>query len=198
MLSEQTTPATADLPIAAFKDHLRLGSGFADDGAQDALVESYLRAAMAAIEGRIGKLLLRRMIKWRPSQWRGGCEQPLPLAPVSAIQSLDLVDGAGTATTVEASRYRLVPDLQRPKIVARGGTLPLPPSDGYVELLFEAGFGPAWADVPDDLGQAVFLLAAEYYELRHEGATAEPGLPHGVTALIEKWRIVRVLGGGAA
>ena len=49
MLTEQTTVSGAALPLQALKDHLRLGSGFADDGMQDALVESYLRAAMAVI-----------------------------------------------------------------------------------------------------------------------------------------------------
>ena len=58
MLIEQTGVPTAALPVQEFKDHLRLGTGFADDTVQDALVEAYLRAALAAIEGRIGKALL--------------------------------------------------------------------------------------------------------------------------------------------
>lgn len=49
MLSEVTAVPLAALPVAEFKDHLRLGTGFADDGAQDALVEGYLRAAIAAV-----------------------------------------------------------------------------------------------------------------------------------------------------
>ena len=46
-------PQTA-LPIQEFKDHLRLGSGFADDGVQDALAVAYLRAALAAHHGEVG------------------------------------------------------------------------------------------------------------------------------------------------
>lgn len=52
--------------MQALKDHLRLGSGFADDGMQDGLIEGYLRAAMAAIEGRIGKVLLARRFRPEP------------------------------------------------------------------------------------------------------------------------------------
>ncbi len=48
------------MPVQALKNHLRLGTGFADDGMQDGLIEGYLRAAMAAIEGRIGKALIAR------------------------------------------------------------------------------------------------------------------------------------------
>ena len=49
-LIELTTIPSAEIPVRAFADHLKLGSGFADDGSQDDLLEGYLRAAMAAIE----------------------------------------------------------------------------------------------------------------------------------------------------
>ena len=57
MLVEETTVPMSALPVAEFKDHLRLGSGFSDDGIQDALLDAHLRAAMAAIEavGLIGE-----------------------------------------------------------------------------------------------------------------------------------------------
>ena len=70
MLSEVLAVPQAALPVAAFKDHLRLGTGFADDGVQDALAESYLRAAMAAIEGRIGKALIARDFLLALEGWR--------------------------------------------------------------------------------------------------------------------------------
>ncbi len=60
MLVEQTSVPVAALPVAEFKDHLRLGTGFADDGVQDSVLESYLRASMAAIEARTGKVLITR------------------------------------------------------------------------------------------------------------------------------------------
>ncbi|MBI1217473.1 MAG: hypothetical protein GC186_02905 [Rhodobacteraceae bacterium] len=196
MLIEQAPVPQAVLPVAEFKDHLRLGSGFADDGQQDALAESYLRAALAAIEGRIGKALIERVFWLELSQWREAGEQPLPLAPVQAVASVTLVDAEGAEVAVEAARWRLVKDLQRPRIVSVGVLLPQVPQDGAVEIVFAAGFGPAWSDVPADLRQAVLLLAAQYYELRHESGAG--AMPFGVMALIERWRTVRVLGGGVA
>ena len=50
MLIEETTVPVAALPVAQLKDHMRLGSGFSDDGLQDTVLETYLRAAIAAIE----------------------------------------------------------------------------------------------------------------------------------------------------
>ncbi len=197
MLTEETSVPGAVLPVQALKDHLRLGSGFSDDGMQDGLIEGYLRAAMAAIEGRIGKVLIARRYKLTLEDWRGLSEQPLPVAPVSAVVSVTLFDGAVSAV-VAADRYRLVPDMHRPKLLAVGVLLPQVPNDGRAEVMFDAGFGTVWAAVPADLAQAVLLLAAEFYENRHDLGLRVAGLPAVVQSLIERWRTVRVLGGGGA
>ncbi len=198
MLTELTTVSLAALPMQGFKDHLRLGSGFAEDGLQDGLLERHLRAAIAAIEGRIGKVLLTKRLKLALNDWRGRDEQPLPVAPVAALVSVSLIDAAGVVTPVDPARYRLIADQQRPKLRGLGLSLPTVPNDGRAEVVFDAGFGATWADIPPDLAQAVFLLASEYYEVRHEGDARVAGLPFAVQTLIERWRNVRVLGGGAA
>ncbi len=198
ILTESATVPTLALPIATFKAHLRLGTGFADDSLQDGLLESTLRAAMAAIEGRIGKVLIARRFNWRIEDWRSQSEQALPVAPVSAIVSVTLYDANGVATVLAGSSYVLVQDTHRPKLSARGLLLPTVFQDGRIEIVFDAGFGAAWANVPPDLQQAVLLLAAGYYENRHDAAAQPAGLPQSVQVLIERWRTVRVLGGGAA
>lgn len=198
MLTEETPVPSLALPVEEMKDHLRMGSGFADDGLQNGLIETYLRAAMAAIEGRIGKMLIARRFKWTIEDWRTGSEQALPVAPVTSLVSLTLVDAADVATVIDPSRYKLVQDTHRPKLVATGSALPLVPMAGRAEVIFDAGFGAAWDAVPPDLAQAVLLLAAEYYEHRNETGIRDGGLPFGVVTLIERWRTVRVLGGGMA
>jgi uncharacterized phiE125 gp8 family phage protein len=105
-------------------------------------------------------------------------------------------DREGNATVIDPARYRLVRDMSRPRLEAVAGLLPGIPVGGVAEIAFTAGFGPGWADLPVDLAQAVFLLAAQYYETRHEGA-AQGGaaMPFGVMALIARWRTVRSIGG---
>lgn len=198
MLTEISGVALGALPVQGLKDHLRLGTGFADGAMQDGLVESYLRAALAAIEGRTGKAILQRRFKLVLEQWRSAEEQALPVAPVVAIASVTLVAADGSSTVVQPSAYRLAADFQRPKLAAVGYLLPNVPTDGRVEIVFDAGFGAVWAEVPADLQQAVMLLAAQYYEQRNDFTGATAGLPQPVQALIERWRTVRVLGGGAA
>ncbi|MFN4193632.1 MAG: head-tail connector protein [Tabrizicola sp.] len=195
MLTEETPVPSLALPVEEMKDHLRMGSGFADDGLQDGLIETYLRAAMAAIEGRIGKMLFQRRFLWVLECWRED-EQALPVSPVSGIASLALVDAAGGESIVPPASYRLVKDLHRPRLAGRGTALPTIPTDGAVKVVFDAGFGAAWTDIPVDLRQAVLLLAGEYYEHRHDDGAQTAGLPFGVVTLIERWRTVRILGGG--
>ena len=195
MLTETTPVPSLALPVEEMKDHLRMGSGFADDGLQDGLIEAYLRAAMAAIEGRIGKMLFQRRFLWVLECWRDA-EQALPVAPIAGIVSVTLVDAAGGEVVVPVSAYRLIPDLHRPRLAGKGTSLPSIPSEGLVKVVFDAGFGAAWTDIPVDLRQAVLLLAGEYYEHRHDDGAQTAGLPFGVVTLIERWRTVRILGGG--
>lgn len=194
MLTEETPVPAAALPVEEMKHHLRLGSGFAVDELQDGLIEAYLRAAMAVIEGRIGKMLYRRRFLWVLDRWRD-VEQAFPVSPVAGIVSLTLIDAAGGEILAPAGQYRLVPDLHRPRLAGRGGALPVIPTEGMAKVVFEAGFGPGWTDVPVDLRQAVLLLASEYYEHRHDDGAQASGLPFGVVTLIERWRNVRLLGG---
>jgi uncharacterized phiE125 gp8 family phage protein len=196
MLVELTSVDAADLPIAEFGAHLRLGTGFADDGSENAVLEAYLRAAMSAVEARIGKALMTRRFSWQLTGWRDGQSQALPVAPVSAVVALKITDGAGAEVLVPATDYYLQKDSLRPMLVAVGGALPVVQAGGWVDMEFDAGFGPLWADVPVDLAQAVFLLAAFYFENRAGSGGREDMMPFGVLALIESYRNVRVLGGG--
>jgi uncharacterized phiE125 gp8 family phage protein len=185
----------AALPVAEFRDHLRLGTGFADDAVQDGVLETCLRAALAAIEARTGKAILRREFRWSVSAWRDLARQALPLAPVAAITRLVIVDRTGAETVTAPERYALARDTHRPALVAQGFLLPSIPVGGSAEITFTAGYGAAWAGVPADLRTAVFLLAASYYETR-AGTGNGSGFPAEVNALLPPYLQVRLFGGG--
>lgn len=195
MLVEQTAVPEEALPVAAFRDHLRLGTGFADDAVQDQVLGSYLRAAMAAIESRTGKVLLERRFTWTVTGWRDFARQALPVAPVSAVTEVKTVDRHGSESVVEAARYRLEKDMHRPRLVATGLHLPLIPLYGSAEITFDAGYAEDWAGLPADIAQAVFLLAAHYYEIRSV-APDGAGMPFNVSMLIDRYRTVRLFGEG--
>lgn len=189
-LQEISPIPTAALPVAAFRDHLRLSSGFSDDTTQDALLVQYLRAAIAQVEGRVSRALFARAYSLRLGAWGDDHAQRLPVAPVTELTSMTLIAANGTQTVVAPARYELQADGLRPRVAATGTALPTIPSGGAVVLEFTAGFGPAWDDIPADLRQAVLLLAAQYYEGREGG----DDLSFGIRALLERWRDIRMGG----
>lgn len=184
-------PPTA-LPVAAFRDHLRLSSGFADGATEDALLEQYLRAALETVEGRVSRALFLRDYTLRLTRWRDDYAQVLPRAPVVQVSALTLRDRSGAQTLVAPDRYILQADGARPRIVAAGAALPAIPTRGVVDIAFSAGFGAAWDDIPADLRHAVLLLAAQYYEHRDSGGTQD--MDFGIRALLERWRDMRMGG----
>lgn len=193
IMVELTSVPAAALPVAALSDHLRLSSGFADDGSQDAMLEGCLRAAMAAIEARIGKALVQRQFVLTLTEWQSGDAHALPIAPVVSVESVKLISRGGQETLVDRARYGLRKDTHRPMVVA-SSTLPVPASGGAIEVLLTAGYGADWAAVPADLQQAMLGLAADFYNL---DATAPRQLSGQVLALIEPYRQIRLRGGAA-
>lgn len=191
-LIETSSPAVAALPLRAFADHLMLGSCFADDGMQDALLEGYLRAAIASIEARIGKVILNKTYTWDLTRWFSVDRQGLPVGPISTLDSVTLITRDGSETVLDPSSYGLKRDLFRPELVAPA--LPAIPSAGLARIAFTAGFGADWTSVPPNLAQAVMVLAAGNYESRDRGFGATATLPFGVLSLIEPYKTVRMLG----
>ena len=186
--------------MQALKDHLRLGTGFADDGLQDGLLEGYLRAAMAAIEGRIGKALIARGFKLTLEDWRGAGEQALPVAPVSAVAVGDAGRCGGRGG---GGRRRRAIGWCRTRtgrrLAATGGCLPAVPTGGRVEVVFDAGFGAGLGRRAGRSGAGgVAAGGASITSTATRSARRAGGCPSAVQALIERWRTVRVLGGGAA
>lgn len=192
-LNELTAVPSADLPVAELSAHLHLGTGFADDGSQDSVLESYLRAALSAIESRIGKAIFERRFLWTIFAWNNSGRQGLPIAPVSAIETLKTLTASGSETVVDPATFQLVRDTMRPSIVASGGAFPSIPAGGHAELTLLAGYAATWVNIPTDLQQAVLQMAAHYFENRQGEANATD-LPATVLALIAPYRPMRLSG----
>ena len=190
-LVETGSVAVADLPLAEFRAHLRLGTGFGEETLQDAVLEGYLRAAIASVEGRVGKVLISNSFEVLVAAWSAVGELVFPVAPVVDVTSVILRDRLGAERVLAAESYRLEADTHRPKVRGVSGCLPAISEGGEAVVAFTAGYG-SWADVPADLQQAVLLLAAHYYEYRMETALARGCMPFGVTSLIERFRPLRI------
>ena len=192
MLIEETGVAEADLPLEPFKAHLRMGSGFGTETVQEPVLASFLRAAIAAIEARTGKALISRLFTMTVQEWADPQAQALPVGPVRQIVSVTVVSRDAMETVIEPQRYWLVRDMKAPLLKPSGAMLPFIPPQGSVRVVFEAGLGESWGAVPADLQQAVLMLAAHYYEYRHETRLGDGCMPFGVSSLIERYRPLRI------
>ena len=192
MMVEMTSVPSASLPVTELTDHLRLSSGFADDGSQDAQLESCLRAALAAVEARIGKALFQRGFTWHLNGWSSTECQALPVAPVQSISSIKVITRGGVETVLNPDAYVLRKDTHRPAVEAVS-SLPNPSRGGSIEIEMIAGYGSDWNGIPADLRQAVLIQAGELYESR---GTSDATIAVGVAVLIEPYRAVRMRGVG--
>ena len=196
ILTEVSAPPAAAVPVRAFAEHLRLGSGFADDGSEDAVLELYLRAAMAAIEARLGRALLAREFSWTVTRWREDASQGLPVAPVRSVEAMTLVDADGAETAVDPES--LVGAARQPAAAAGRAVRAQPAADPAggpgrdpVHRRVRRGLGgraggPAAGGVP---AGGAFLR-----EPRRTARSAGT-MPFGVLVLIEAYRATRIGGG---
>ena len=195
MLIEQTQVPDTALPVAEFRNHLQLGTGFADDGLQDAVLLVQLRAALVAIEADVGKAILPRTYQYVVTAWWDPSRQSLPVAPVSAVQSLTITGLGGSETLVSPDAYRLERDAHVPLVAANGWSLPTIPVGGTAEIVFDAGYGAGWAEAPSDLRQAVLMLAAHFYDNRAVAGTRTLSMPAGPAAICKRHKPIRLSGG---
>jgi uncharacterized phiE125 gp8 family phage protein len=116
---------------------------------------------------------------------------------VRSVESVTLIDADGSEEAADPDAWSVLRDSQRPRLVGRfGRSLPRIPRSGRAEIRFVAGFGASWDEVPPDLRQATFLLAAHFYENRSETGAVAGSMPFGVIMLLEAYRTARI-GGGA-
>lgn len=182
----------ADLPIAAFKDHLRFGTGFDDNQAQDAMLEHCLRAALTLIEKRIGKSILQRTFFLSLVKWGAPDRHVLPTAPVQSIVSVTLVAHGGSKSITNNKEYSMQQDTHYPVLVGKPD-LPMIATGGSVEMVFIAGYAAKWNDLPADLQQAVFVLAAHFYD--HRGGSDDGNgikIIRFVDALLHAYRALHI------
>lgn len=191
-LKEQAPSALNPVPIRELAAHLRLAQGFNDDGSEDALLDLYLRNATAVIERRTATALVERPYLLQTACWDRRGHLHLPVGPVTTIDSIRYIRPGSTIDLTEDD-WRLEPGTRRQRLTGPSGrALRMLPHGALAEIAFTAGYGPSWNEVPDDLRQAVILLAAHCYENREGDVELDNGMPHGLAGILERHQAIRL------
>ena len=187
------SPSVVDIvPLALAKSHLRV-----DHAADDTLIASYAKAAIAHIEGYSGMAdVILGVSTWEQYQdaFPPGSLKILqrPLISIDKVEYLDAVSGL----------YVEWPDTNYMKdifsfygLIAPVDSWPSPKDAvNAVKVTFKAGFGNTTASIPEDLKLAILLLVGHWYENRETviiGVSASE-VPFSVQCLIGKYRAVLV------
>lgn len=149
---------------ADVKAHLRI-----DTTDEDTIVDSYIAAAVARLDGWsgvLGRCLVHQ--HWRASfyEWPTDGKLRLPLAPATSIVSVRYTDEANIQQTVSSTNYTLATDDLGP-YVRLSSTYILPAlyaeRDDVVRVEYAAGYGAA-AAVPAPIKTAILFHCQALYE----------------------------------
>ncbi len=182
------TPPALVVSLAEAKAHCRVEHG--DD---DVLIQGYLAAAIAMLDGPDGWLqraLGEQVIK---TTLRGFPCEPfvLPMAPVTSINDVTYVATDGTVTDVDPDLYDLSADGELELAYDANWPTPRDPR-APVEILYTAGY----AVLPDTIRCAILLMTADLYRNRESGGVGstafEYRMPTTVEGLVERFRFWRV------
>ncbi|HTN60266.1 MAG TPA: head-tail connector protein [Devosia sp.] len=189
---------TPPAPIVTWdeaKAHLRLSSN-----AEQALVESYIAAATAWLDG--------------PAGWLGRCigvqeleltdcafgNDRLPFPPIVELVSVEYTDGAGVDQIMPDTDYRLLANgsiwaQQWPSVGQSPDAVRVRYSAGYPDRMVvpEGGGDPvAVSTVPEPIKQAVLLLIGQWFVTRASVAVGSINeMPFAVEALLAPYRVWR-------
>lgn len=179
--------------IADAKAYMRV-----DHSDDDELIEAFIGAATAQIEGRYGTLgrAIRRqtwdyILECFPDP---GCESiELPLPPLIDVITVSYTDAAGDVQTLETGEFEVdtnsVPGRVRP---VQGGYWPTAIEDQYdaVRIRFLAGYPDD--EVPPTIALAIKIMVADMYENR-ESVTQQNlttvNIPTAAERLLNQYRV---------
>ncbi len=185
-----SAPALEPVSVAEAKMHLRI-----DGSDEDALISSLIMTSRLHVEAALGLALISQNWTLIRDAWPMGSTVKLPICPVQSITLARVLSASGTPTNMVASDYILEGKGVPPRFVRTGLTWPIPGrAAAGVEISFVAGFGPAAADVPLPIRQALLLLVAHWYEHRDpiEIGSGDTTIPKAVSDLLSPFRVVQI------
>ncbi|MBC7767538.1 MAG: phage head-tail connector protein [Phycisphaerales bacterium] len=180
-----TPPASEPVSLAEAKLYLRVDHAHEDD-----LIETLIGAAREAVEAAIGRALIARRVRESLDIWVREAAQGavLGLGPVTNVVAVRLLADNGSQRVLDADRYRLDGNRDRPALVFASGVPATLRDAGGIEIEYDCGFADEAAALPVALRLATLQIVASLYELRQ----GEDGLPETARALMRPYAPARL------
>lgn len=140
-----------------------------DESAEDALILSYVAAAVDYLDGPrgiLGRALLTQT--WEAKLSDFSLPIWLPLYPVQSISSIQYYDEDNALQTWASSNYRLAASHYETRIdLTENSTFPTVYNrPDAITITAVAGYGDSAADVPEDVRLAILLMASHFVDNR--------------------------------
>ncbi len=185
---ERTQMPSDAVTVQEVKQQLRV-----DSTAEDQLIGRYISAAQEYLEGPYGIGVLLGTQKWTAYFDRFYGIIRLPLYPVQSIDEITYVDQDGATQVLDSGEYR-VDLIGNPARITTEYNVTWPVTRAREPNAVAIKFTGGWSSIPEDLRQAVVLLASHMYEMRQPVVTGTTTIqvPLGLEAILGKYRVVGI------
>lgn len=190
-LQLRTGPSIEPVSLTDMKNFLRV-----DGSDDDILIASLITAARIYIETTTQKIMITQSWSYFKDRWPKSGIIHLPLAPLQTVGDIRLHNEGGSYETLTPSDYEVDLLSNAPRIRLKHVSSPasLPRTLNHVEVQFEAGYGNAESDAPNDLRHALMMLAGHWYEQREPIGPGGPfhEVPATISAIISNYKSLKV------
>ena len=189
-------PGPDQMPLAVsldeVKSHLRV-----DSSSEDLMIDIYLRAAIAGLDGPEG--LLNRGLISQPfvcdlKSFPCGVID-LPMGGVSEVTAIKYLDSKGDQQTVPESVWQLITNNRFVAYISLKSGQFWPSvleQDATVTIEFTSGFGDTPSTVPFNIKAAILLMAGELYKNREQTADSQSYENQNYASLLDSYRKISV------
>lgn len=152
-----TPPAALPVSLDLAKANMRV-----DGDDMDALITSWIKGVVAALEHEIGQCLIEQTWRVMVDSFPAALELPHPVMSVTSVKYFD-VDG--TEQTLDPAAYRLWRARYRSALMPpRGGAWPETLADTDVTVEVVCGYGAAPDDVPENVQLYILAKLVEQFD----------------------------------
>jgi len=162
--NQTSDPASFPITLQQVKEWTRV-----DANTSDAELSGFIQAATDAAETIMNRPIIQREFTLTLDNWLPD-EIKLPEVKAQSVTSVQYVDEEGVTQTLATTEFQV--DLggkyKQGRIVeAFEKTFPQVRDElQAVTIVYQAGFGPDWNSVPQDIQQGIAYLTGHYYDTR--------------------------------